>query len=245
MLTLEEASRQLTALNKDILLHNEAYFVRNSPVISDVEYDKLTRKANSITKKFPTLMPLFSASQRVGAPLPESVPATSRLVHSSPMLSLENAFDEQGINSFLKRCTKILGNESSAQEFTVEPKIDGLSLSIQYENGVLTRAATRGNGMIGENVTAAMQFVSGIPLTLSMTHPIEVRGEVYIGKKDFMELNLNGSFSTARNAASGSLRLQDLSEVQRRKLRFFAYDLKSTHADIDSGMISLYVALFH
>jgi DNA ligase (NAD+) len=243
-LSQSEAATEITALDTEILAHNELYHVVGEPQISDAEYDKLVRRAKAVIKRFPDLSSHYTSAQIVGA---EGKNSSRRQVsHAVPMLSLENAFDCDDIDSFVRKYLDIR-NSSHVEngvttDFIVEPKIDGLSLSLIYQNGALSTASTRGNGLTGEDVTDKAVYIAGIPLQLPVKDDVEVRGEVYISRQDFAAMNSARAnrnetlFSTARNAAAGSLRLLDTNQTHNRKLRFFAYDLISQNQK--SGIVS-------
>lgn len=225
-LTRDEARAELAALQVSLSSANMAYHRDDAPVISDSEYDRLKRRNLAIETRFPDLKRASSPSDQVGAAAADGF---GRILHSVPMLSLENAFDADDIADFDQRIRKFL-SQAGALDYTAEPKIDGLSLSLRYENGQLIHAATRGDGMVGENVTANVAHIADIPQTIANAPAIlEVRGEVYMRHDDFAALNArqvqNGdkAFANPRNAAAGSLRQLDARITAARPLRFFAY----------------------
>ena len=227
-LTEEEARTELAALARAISDANRAYHTEDAPEISDAEYDALKRRNAEIEARFPALKRPDSPSDQVGAALAEGF---AKVRHEVRMLSLENAFETGEVIEFDERVRKFLGlAPDAALAYTAEPKIDGLSLSLRYENGRLVQAATRGDGEVGEGVTENARTIADIPPLLSdAPEVIEVRGEVYMSHADFAALNARQSasgektFANPRNAAAGSLRQLDASITAARPLRFFAY----------------------
>lgn len=225
-LTKEQAREELARLAALIGQANIAYHQSDAPYISDGEYDALKRRNSEIEALFPDLKRDDSPSEQVGAPISEGF---SKVTHAVRMLSLGNAFDDQEMFDFQDRIQRYLGADQ-ALSYTVEPKIDGLSLSLRYENGHLIVAATRGDGAVGENVTENARTIRDIPQVIENAPKIlEVRGEVYMSHTDFAELNARQSerggktFANPRNAAAGSLRQLDANITRDRPLRFFAY----------------------
>lgn len=222
--------KRYETLKETIQKHDYLYYVLDRPEISDYEYDQHFLELLEIEKKYPELKSEDSPSQRVGgAPLD----AFSKASHRVPMLSLANSYSAEEILEFDKRVKKILGVDTDI-EYYCEPKLDGLSLELIYEDGWLVRALTRGDGYIGEDVTQNIRTIKSIPLKLNMSKPphiLEVRGEVLIFKKDFADLNgeqqENGqpTFANPRNAAAGTVRQLDSSIAADRPLRFFGYAL--------------------
>ncbi len=214
-------------LRQSVEHHNYNYYALAAPTIPDSEYDKLFAELVELERRYPQLVSLDSPSQRVGsAPLKEF----AQVVHRIPMLSLNNAFSDDDIIAFDRRVRE--GLEMQDIEYSVEPKFDGLAISLAYEKGQLVSGATRGDGYTGEDVTANLRTVSVIPLRLATRKPpalLEVRGEVLMLKKDFEKLNAQQrekkekEFANPRNAAAGSLRQLDSRITARRKLSFFAY----------------------
>ncbi len=244
-LTEEEAQRELARLADLILRANTQYHAEDSPEISDAEYDELKRRNTEIESFFPHLKRPDSPSDRVGA---QPADGFSKVTHAVRMMSLGNAFSDEDVADFERSIRKYLGlSESSELSFTAEPKIDGLSLSLRYENGTLVQAATRGDGEVGENVTANARTISDIPQVIQNAPEIlEVRGEVYMSHEDFERLNARQEqqgdkpFANPRNAAAGSLRQLDSSITRSRPLRFFAYawgELSEPLADTQMGAI--------
>jgi DNA ligase (NAD+) len=226
-MTEAEAANRLMRLAKEIARHNKLYHDNDAPEISDADYDALTRENAVLEAKFPHLVRPDSPSNAVGA-APTS--ALAKVTHAKAMLSLDNAFADAEVEEFVARVRRFLNlPEDAAVALTAEPKIDGLSCSLRYENGVLVQAATRGDGAVGEDVTPNVRTISDIPQTLAGEIPaiFEIRGEVYMAKDDFAALNerLAGErvFANPRNAAAGSLRQKDASVTASRPLRFLAH----------------------
>ena len=223
--TRETASRELRPLLQRIAEADAAYHGADSPIMEDAEYDRLKRRAVAIEKAFPDLATSGSPTQSVGAT--PSV-AFEKVRHSVPMLSLENAFDEQDVRDFDARIRRFLGLESDAPlAYFSEAKIDGLSLSLRYEEGQLVHAATRGDGKTGEDVTANALTIKGIPHCLEATSGVlEIRGEVFMGRRQFEDLNERQEksgeklYANPRNAAAGSLRQLDPEVTRARNLSF-------------------------
>jgi len=224
----EQARAELARLADILNRANQAYHTRDAPEISDAEYDTLKRRNAAIEARFPHLKRTDSPSDVVGAAPAEGF---SKVTHAVRMLSLGNAFTDEDVYDFDARIRKFLGLGADADlAYTAEPKIDGLSLSLRYEQGRLVQAATRGDGEVGENVTRNAMTVQDIPHTLTNAPEIlEVRGEVYMTHADFHALNERQlekgekPFANPRNAAAGSLRQLDASITKSRPLKFFAY----------------------
>ena len=222
----EQAREELARLADLIGAANIAYHQSDAPQISDAEYDALKRRNSEIEGRFPHLKRSDSPSDQVGAPVSDGF---SKVTHAVRMLSLGNAFEDQDMFDFQERIQRYLGTDQGIA-FTVEPKIDGLSLSLRYEQGKLTVAATRGDGAVGENVTENARTIQDIPHEIqNAPDVVEVRGEVYMSHADFADLNARQSerggktFANPRNAAAGSLRQLDANITRDRPLRFFAY----------------------
>ena len=250
-LTNEAAQKELKALAETLAEANTAYHSEDTPVLSDAEYDSLKRRNAAIEAAFPDLIRDDSPSHQVGA-APSA--AFTKVRHEQRMLSLGNAFTDEDVIEFDTSIRKYLGlGDDAALAYTAEPKIDGLSLALRYENGVLTQAATRGDGQTGENVTANARTIADIPQQIENAPEIvEIRGEVYMSHKDFDALNTRQSaeggktFANPRNAAAGSLRQLDSSITAARPLRFFAYAwgvLSDPLADTQYGAIARLKAL--
>ncbi len=228
-LTSTEAAAELAHLAAETARHDEAYHRDDAPEITDAAYDALRRRNDALEAAFPDLVRDDSPSKRVGAAVASGF---SKVRHEAPMLSLGNAFDDEDVVEFDQRIRRFLGLKAEdALAYTAEPKIDGLSLSLRYENGDLKVAATRGDGQEGENVTRNALVVEDIPQKLSGDAPavLEVRGEVYMSHADFASLNERNEaagqkvFANPRNAAAGSLRQLDSKITASRPLKFFAY----------------------
>ena len=225
----EEAARELAHLAAEIERHDRLYYRQDAPEISDADYDALRRRNSQLEAWYPELVRPDSPSLRVGAP---PVDAFAKVEHSVPMLSLDNAMEDADVVEFLARVRRFLGLPAEQPpDIVAEPKIDGLSCALRYEDGVLTRGATRGDGMVGEDVTGNVRTIRDIPQRLHGEAPplLEVRGEVYMERPDFAALNAAREaegeplFMNPRNAAAGALRQLDSSITARRRLRFFAY----------------------
>jgi DNA ligase (NAD+) len=227
-LTPEQAAAELARLAAVIAKHDRLYYVEAMPIISDAEYDDLRRRNEAIEAHFPDLRRPDSPSLRVGAPPAEEF---AKVTHARPMLSLANAFAPEDVRDFFDRVRRFLGLDNEPIEVVAEPKIDGVSASILYEQGRMMVGATRGDGVVGEDVTANLRTVRDLPLRLPHKAPeiIEVRGEVYMRRDDFLALNEarkkanEPPFANPRNAAAGSLRQLDSSITAKRRLHFFAY----------------------
>lgn len=224
-----DAAARVEELRREIELHNYQYYVLDRPLISDAEFDALFRELQQIEADYPDLITLDSPTQRVGAPPSR---AFAEVVHRVPMLSLNNAFDEEAVAAFDRRVREALAAEGV--EYAAEPKFDGLAVTLTYEHGVLARGATRGDGYTGEDVTANLRTVRAIPLKLEARPPpalLEVRGEVLMLRRDFEELNRaqrargDREFVNPRNAAAGALRQLDSRITATRRLTFLAYGL--------------------
>ncbi|WP_417450761.1 NAD-dependent DNA ligase LigA [Kordiimonas sp.] len=252
-LSEEEARAELARLAMEIAYHDQLYHGQDDPAVSDAEYDSLRQRNEAIEARFPAMVRTDSPSGRVGAQIRAS--KFAKVTHSKPMLSLENAFSDDDVSEFVARVRRFLGQAADLPLYlTAEPKIDGLSLALRYEKGKLVQAATRGDGTVGENVTANARTIADIPDELAgdgWPEVVEVRGEVYMGKADFLALNeaqeAKGAkvFANPRNAAAGSLRQLDRSITASRPLRFFAYawgEVSDMPADTQMGMIKCFKA---
>ncbi len=223
-----QAEAELARLADVLNAANTAYHTHDAPEMSDADYDALKQRNAAIEARFPELKRGDSPSEQVGAAVAEGF---SKIRHAVPMLSLANAFEVSEVAEFDARIRKYLGLSADAPlSYTAEPKIDGLSLSLRYENGQLVQAATRGDGTVGENVTANARTIADVPHQISdAPELLEVRGEVYMSHADFAALNARQAaaggktFANPRNAAAGSLRQLDAEITRARPLRFFAY----------------------
>ncbi|HOP85720.1 MAG TPA: NAD-dependent DNA ligase LigA [Syntrophorhabdaceae bacterium] len=225
-----EVKEKIEKLRRDIEYHNYRYYVLDSPVISDSEYDSMMRELQGLEERYPEFLTPNSPTQRVGAkPLEEFATVT----HTIPMLSLANAMSEEEVIEFDKRVKKLLG--ITEVDYVIEVKIDGLAVELVYINGEFVLGSTRGDGFTGEDITQNLKTIKSIPMRLLQTNDIaiperlEVRGEVYMGRKEFEELNkkreITGEpiFANPRNAASGSVRQLDPKITASRKLNIFCY----------------------
>ncbi|MCL1905425.1 MAG: NAD-dependent DNA ligase LigA [Clostridiales bacterium] len=221
------ARERMAALTAKIRRHDRAYYEQDAPKISDADYDKLFRELQELEAAWPELKAEDSPTNRIGG---MALARFAQVKHPAPLLSLDNAFNREDIESFIARLAKIPGQEKP--ELLIEQKMDGLSLAITYEQGVLTLAATRGDGQTGENVTANALAIAGLPKRLKETLPLlSVRGEVYMPRAAFAELNAEreeageAPFANPRNAAAGSLRQLDATVTAGRNLSIFLYDI--------------------
>jgi DNA ligase (NAD+) len=247
LLTQKQAKEEHARLQVEISEHDKRYYQQDRPSISDAEYDALRQRYTAIEARFPDLRTFESLTLKVG------VAPTGRFKkvrHAVPMLSLDNAFADEDVVDFVARIRRFLKlSDDEKVAFSAEPKIDGLSMSLRYENGELITAATRGDGAEGEDVTANIKMLKQVPQHLKGKHIpkiCEVRGEVYMTKADFLRLNERQKaadepiFANPRNSAAGSLRQKDPSVTASRPLGFFAYawgEMSDMPADTQSGMI--------
>ena len=222
----ESAYRRILELREEIARHDHRYYVLDDPTITDAEYDRLMQELRQLEEAYPQFHDDTSPTQRVGGAVAEGF---SEVVHAIPMLSLDNAFSGEELEAFDARVRRATG--ADVVEYVVEPKIDGLGISLTYVNGRLSVGATRGDGTVGENITANLRTVRAIPLRLREGAPpqLDVRGEVYMAKEDFVRLNQARAeagepvFANPRNAAAGSLRQLDPSVTAKRRLAAFFY----------------------
>jgi DNA ligase (NAD+) len=246
-LTERQAKAEHARLEAEIAEHDRRYYQEDAPTVSDADYDKLRQRYGAIEARFPQFRTLASLTQHVGA-APSARFAKVR--HAVPMLSLDNAFAEEDVRDFVTRIRRFLRLSDDEQiAFSAEPKIDGLSMSLRYEDGVLVTGATRGDGSEGEDVTANVRTLADIPQRLkgrNIPAICEIRGEVYMTKHAFLALNKRQAetggqvFANPRNSAAGSLRQKDPSITASRPLGFFAYawgQMSEMAADTQSGMI--------
>lgn len=223
----EEIRKRIEELRREILYHEHKYYVENQPEISDYEFDQLMAELKQLELDHPEYISPDSPTQRVGGEPAEGFPTVSHMV---PMLSLDNSYSPEELREFDRRVKKSLGNQKI--EYVVELKIDGLGVALLYENGLLVRGATRGNGVEGEEITQNLKTIRSIPLRISPEIPrLEVRGEVFLGFKGFQEINREKEkkgeplFANPRNAAAGSLRLLNSRITASRPLDIFIYSL--------------------
>ncbi|SDD78397.1 DNA ligase (NAD+) [Paracoccus isoporae] len=244
-----EAADRIAALSDALNRANTEYHGQDSPSITDAAYDRAKRELARLEQAFPALVQPDSPTGKIGA-APSA--AFGKITHAMRMMSLANAFDDSDVTDFVARIRSFLGLSPDAPlAFTAEPKIDGLSLSLRYENGRLVHAATRGDGTTGENVTANARTIADIPQTLPDDAPelLEVRGEVYMSHDDFAALNAGEGarvFANPRNAAAGSLRQIDPEVTAQRPLKFFAYgwgELSAPLSDTQHGAVARLAAL--
>jgi len=247
--TDQEAAAKLERLARLIAYHNERYHAEDAPEISDADYDALVQANNALEAQFPHLIRADSPNRAVGA---APVGHLAKVPHARPMLSLDNAFADEDIADFVGRIRRFLNlDEDAGVALTAEPKIDGLSCSLRYEKRKLVQAATRGDGQVGEDVTANVRTIadSEIPKSLPADAPelFEIRGEIYMDRRDFEALNrqqaANGGkiFANPRNAAAGSLRQKDAAITAARPLRFFPHGWGETGAvpaETQAGVIA-------
>ncbi|HEX2794128.1 MAG TPA: NAD-dependent DNA ligase LigA, partial [Croceicoccus sp.] len=230
-MTEAEAANELMRLARQIARHNRLYHAEDSPEIPDADYDALVRRNAALEAAFPHLVRDDSPSRAVGHEVAAS--PLSKVTHEVRMMSLDNAFADEEVADFVARVRRFLSlPEGEPVAFSAEDKIDGLSCSLRYEGGRLVRAATRGDGQVGEDVTANVAHIADIPQQLRGAHVpevFEIRGEVFMAKADFLALNAAQEeaggkiFANPRNAAAGSLRQKDADVTRRRPLRFFAH----------------------
>ncbi len=243
----------MDALVDELHEHSHRYYVLSQPTISDAEYDQKFRELEILEKEYPDLVRSDSPTMRVGAQPLEGFPTVQ---HKIPMLSLNNAMNEQELVDFDEQVRRFLskdGHDGAEIEYTIEYKFDGVAVSLSYENGILTKGATRGDGTTGEDVTSNVKTIKSIPLKLrgakAQKGGVEIRGEVLFRKKEFEALNIERqergeeTFANPRNAASGSLRQLDPQETARRPLYFFAYGFARVEGNRDFSHASLREAM--
>ena len=225
--------QQIELLRDIIRYHEWKYYIQDNPVISDYDYDVLFNKLRTIEEKFPDLVSVDSPTMRVSSDLSDGFPA---VLHYTPMLSLENSYDENDLNDFDDQIRKLASLVAdSLTEYTVEPKYDGSTITLVYENDILVRSATRGNGVEGDDITPNAKMIMTIPLKADFSgygiFRAELRGECVLMKQHFLELNSQRAdegqaiFANARNAAAGSLRMKDPAEVKKRNLSVIVYQM--------------------
>ena len=249
-LSVREAGKELAALSEELAAHNNAYHTEDRPLISDADYDALKKRNLAIEERFPDLKLENSPSDQVGAAPSQKF---GKVAHKVSMLSLDNAFNDEDVADFVDRIRRFLS--LSADEMvaiTAEPKIDGLSAGLRYENGIFVRGATRGDGSTGEDITANLRTLKNIPEKLSgenIPDVVEVRGEVYMTKSEFLALNERMEaagkqpYVNPRNTAAGSLRQLDAKVTASRPLEFFAYawgEVSAMPETTQMGMVELF-----
>ncbi len=248
-LTPDKAAAELARLAAEIARHDRAYHEQDAPEISDAEYDALVRHNRAIEARFPALVRADSPSHRVGASPAEGF---AKLRHGVPMLSLDNAFGPEDFAEFCARIRRFLGLKEEVLEFVAEPKIDGLSVNLTYENGRFIRGATRGDGAEGEDITANLRTLPSLPLRLKGAAPerIEIRGEVFCGRQEFLGFNAaeaeagRRTYANPRNFAAGSLRQLDAKVTAARPLKLFAYAMGAA-SEVPVETHAAYLARLH
>jgi DNA ligase (NAD+) len=245
-LTPPQARKEHAKLGEEIAEHDRRYYAEDAPSISDADYDALRQRYEALEVRFPELATPESLTQRVGVAPSEKF---AKVRHKVPMLSLGNIFSDEEVGEFVARVRRFLGLSTDAPlAITAEPKIDGLSCSLRYENGVFVQAATRGDGYEGEDVTNNVRTIGEVPHKLAGDAPdvLEVRGEIYMTRADFMALNARQTeagkpqFANPRNSAAGSLRQLDPTITAGRPLHFFAYawgEVSALPAETQLGMV--------
>ena len=241
-LNFEQASDRVAELKKKLDQYSYEYYVRDAPTISDAEYDKMYRELVELEEMYPTLVSSDSPTQRVGGTI---LTGFSKVEHDVPMLSLDNAFNKEELEAFdqrIKRLTK------TPFRYICELKIDGLAISLKYEEGKLVQAATRGDGRVGEEVTHNVRTIKSVPLSLRRPVNMDVRGEVYMPKQSFVDLNNERDaageavFANPRNAAAGTLRTLDPRVTAKRNLNTFLYNIAALNqSDIRSQSDALHL----
>ena len=222
----ETARRRVDALREDLRRHERLYYLDNKPEITDAEFDRRMRELQELEAAYPELQSPDSPTRRVGGTPAEGF---DTVPHAQPMLSLENAYSWEEAEAWLARNARLLGTEPTG--FVAELKIDGLSISLRYENGAFVRGATRGDGFRGEDVTANVRTIRSVPLRIAETSPLEIRGEVYYSKAAFAKVNSEREaegeplFANPRNAAAGTMRLLDSRITSRRRLDAWLYSI--------------------
>jgi DNA ligase (NAD+) len=225
--TAKSTGSEIKKLREEILRHEELYYVHDAPEISDAEYDALIERLRALEEEHPEFATPDSPTARVGGRPAEGF---AEYVHRRPMLSLDNSYNLEDLRAFDERCRRLA--DGRPFEYVAELKIDGLSVSLHYEGGVLARGVTRGDGRVGEDVTQNVRTIRSIPLRLKDKQGggIEVRGEAYLSRKSFERINAEREeadeprFANPRNAAAGTIRQLDPKIVSRRRLDLFAYD---------------------
>src|SRR5574344_20294 len=237
-LNIEQAQSEILNLRKKLNEYNDAYYNKDNPVISDYEYDMLLKKLEELETEYPQFSAEDSPTQKVGG---EAAEKFSPVEHTVPMESLHDSFSHEEMKDFDRRVKEVVSDPI----YVVEPKIDGLSVSCEYRNGVFVRGSTRGDGLTGEDITANLMTRKSLPKHLPLALPyLEVRGEVYMSHDSFLrlteeqELNEEKTFKNPRNAAAGSLRQKNSSITAQRNLDIFTFNIQqirgkeiATHKD--------------
>ncbi len=238
--SLKQVRKNLLKLRRDILFHEKKYYVENEPLISDYEFDMLMKELQALERRFPELITPDSPTQRVGE---QALEGFSTVEHSRPMLSLDNCYNPEELLEFEARVRKLIPNRTV--EYVTELKIDGLSISIEYREGLFFRAVTRGDGIRGDDVTPNVKTIRSLPLSIPEKRNVEVRGEIYLPFTSFESLNRGRGtlgetpFANPRNAAAGSIRLLDPRIVAARGLDVFLYSLFIDGKEEDTQVKSL------
>ena len=236
-MNIEEAKIQVEELRKKLEYYAKLYYDEDNPAVSDYEYDMQMNKLKALEKEFPELVSKESLTQKVGGHVKEGF---KEVVHEVPLLSLQDIFSFEELYDFDERVRKVAEEENQELKYVVETKIDGLSTSLRYENGEFVQGATRGNGRVGEDVTDNLKAIKNIPKKLKDPINITVRGEVFIGTKDFEQMNEEREilekplFANARNAAAGSLRQLDSKITAQRPLDIFIFNVQKFDTDFNS-----------
>lgn len=223
---LEDVKKEIEKLRKEIEYHNRLYYEKDEPEISDYEYDKLTQRLKKLEREYPELITKNSPTQKVGG---KTKNIFTQVVHDVQMQSLQDVFSLDDVESFVDKVKEEFGENT---QFCVETKIDGLSVSLEYEDGRLVRGSTRGDGFVGEDVTENIKMIKDIPLELKTNDTIEIRGEVYLPRKEFEKINEEllsqnkQQLSNPRNAAAGTLRQLDSELVKKRNLSIFVFNVQ-------------------
>ncbi len=254
-LSADQAKGELARLALEIRFHDTAYYQNDAPAITDAEYDRLRQRNDAIETRFPELKRADSPSERIGAPpTDDGADGFSKVRHSRPMLSLGNAFDEEDVTDFLAGIGRFLKlSEDAPIAIVAEPKIDGLSAALRYENGIFVQGATRGDGEVGEDISANLRTIGDIPTQLIGDVPgiFEVRGEVFMSHAAFADLNRQQvaaerpTYANPRNAAAGSLRQLDPAITASRQLSFRAYawgEVSALPSDTQAGVLAAMAA---
>ena len=252
MVSKKQAAARIAQLRSELLHHDKLYYVEGAPVLTDAEYDALFKELSSLEREHPDLLTADSPTQRVGAPLPEGA-GFAQVRHDAPMLSIDSLFDEVEVREFVERIARFLKLETTDDlDWVVEPKFDGVSASLLYEDGHFVRGLTRGDGVLGEDVTANLRTIRNLPLRLlgdSAPRRLEVRGEVLIEGAAFARFNLTREregrprLANPRNATAGAIRRNDPAEVARYPLQFHPWSIVRAEPDAYSSHTQAAAAL--